>query len=85
MATTSFTLTEHFEAYIKAQVETGRYATASDVMRDALRLHEEQQEKLAALRAHLQESLDQADRGEFVEDFSMDNLIERAIERASQK
>ena len=79
MATTSFTLSEHFEAYIKAQVETGRFATASDVMRDALRLHEEQQKKLDALRAHLQEGIDQANRGEFVDnpEQAIDDLIEK--------
>lgn len=75
MATTSFTLTEHFEAYIRAQVETGRYATASDVMRDALRLHEARQKKLDALRAHLQEGIDQADRGELYPMSAVDEII----------
>jgi len=85
MATTSLSLGPHWEAYIKAQVESGRYASASEVMREALRLQEAREAKLARLRAHLAEGLAQADRGEFVEDFSMDDVIARAIERAKPK
>lgn len=33
MATTSFTLGEHWEAFIRTQIESGRYATASEVLR----------------------------------------------------
>jgi len=85
MATTSLSLGPHWEAYIKAQVESGRYASASEVMREALRLQEAREAKLARLRAHLAEGIEQADRGEFVEDFSMDDVIARAIERAKAK
>ncbi|HBK91851.1 MAG TPA: type II toxin-antitoxin system ParD family antitoxin, partial [Parvularcula sp.] len=51
MATTSFTLGEHWEAFIKAQVESGRFATASEVLRESLRLMERREAKIAALRA----------------------------------
>jgi antitoxin ParD1/3/4 len=53
MANTSFTLGEHWEAFIKAQVESGRFATASEVLRESLRLMERREAKLAALRAAL--------------------------------
>ena len=50
----SFTLGTHFEGFIKQQVNTGRYASASEVIRDSLRLLEEQdamrQARLEALR-----------------------------------
>jgi len=52
---TSFSLGEHFGAFVAAQVEQGRYSNASDVIRAALRLLEEQEAKLAALRAALVE------------------------------
>ncbi|MHC1729967.1 MAG: type II toxin-antitoxin system ParD family antitoxin [Syntrophobacteraceae bacterium] len=52
---TSFSLGEHFGAFVAAQVEQGRYSNASDVVRAALRLLEEQEAKLAALRASLVE------------------------------
>lgn len=45
----SYTLGDHFEAFIKEQVEGGRYASASEVLRDGLRLLEEEQQKRQAV------------------------------------
>jgi antitoxin ParD1/3/4 len=39
----SFALGEHFEQFIDAQVTGGRYNNASEVVRDALRLLEDQE------------------------------------------
>jgi antitoxin ParD1/3/4 len=50
---TSFSLGEHFDGFIQAQIKEGRYDNASDVMRAALRLLQECEAKLAALRAAL--------------------------------
>jgi antitoxin ParD1/3/4 len=50
---TSFTLGEHFSQFVEAQVEQGRYNSASDVLRAGLRLLEVQETKFAALRAAL--------------------------------
>ncbi|HEY6925826.1 MAG TPA: type II toxin-antitoxin system ParD family antitoxin [Steroidobacteraceae bacterium] len=50
---TSFSLGEHFSNFVDAQVKEGRYDNASDVMRAALRLLEEREAKLTALRAAL--------------------------------
>lgn len=50
---TSFSIGEHFSGFIEAQVSDGRYSSASDVVRAALRLLEEQETRLAALRAAL--------------------------------
>ena len=58
----SYTLGSHFESFIKNLVESGRYASASEVMRDSLRLMEEREKiraaKLDALRASIREGLD---------------------------
>lgn len=52
---TSFRFGEHFDAFIATPVSQGRYGSAGDVVRAALRLLEEQEAKLAALRAALEE------------------------------
>ncbi|WDE00986.1 MULTISPECIES: type II toxin-antitoxin system ParD family antitoxin [Thalassomonas] len=75
MATTSLSLGEHWEAFIKDEIASGRYGSASEVVRDALRTMEERKTKLAALRAHLATGAQQAASGDFVDDFSMDSLI----------
>ncbi|MCK1744752.1 type II toxin-antitoxin system ParD family antitoxin [Bradyrhizobium sp. 139] len=58
----SFSIGKHFEDLIDNLVESGRYATASEVMREGLRLVEEREErrqaKLEALRAEIQKGFD---------------------------
>jgi antitoxin ParD1/3/4 len=50
----SYTLGRHYERFIKRLVDSGRYASASEVMRDSLRIMEEREKlreaKLEALR-----------------------------------
>ena len=82
MANTSLTLGEHWEVFIKNEIATGRYGSASEVVRDALRGLEERKSKLEALRAHLAEGAAQDARGEFVEDYSIDNIIAEADREA---
>ena len=47
---TSFILGEHFDAFVAAQIGAGRYANATDVIRSGLRLLEEHEQKVEALR-----------------------------------
>jgi antitoxin ParD1/3/4 len=50
---TSFSIGEDLNGFVEAQVREGRYSSASDVVRAGLRLLEEQEATLAALRAAL--------------------------------
>lgn len=50
---TSISLGDHFASFIDQQVQGGRYGSASDVIRAGLRLLEETETRIQALRAAL--------------------------------
>ena len=53
----SYSVGTHFEAFIKEQIETGRYSNASEIVREGLRLVEEREVKLKALREHVNSAI----------------------------
>ena len=63
-------LTPELEAYVARKVKSGRYTSASEVVREALRLLEEHEtsrtERTASFRQELQKRLASLDRGERV-------------------
>ncbi len=62
-------LTPYLEDMVRAKVSSGLYTSASEVIREALRLLEEQDQlratKLATLRKDIQEGLDSESAGEW--------------------
>ena len=64
-------LTAELEQLIQSRVQSGRYGSASDVVREALRLLEQRDEELALrkeeIRKKIDEGWDAARRGEVVD------------------
>ncbi|MDC5698712.1 type II toxin-antitoxin system ParD family antitoxin [Intrasporangium calvum] len=50
---TSISLDEHFSDFLAREVDSGRYRNASEVVRAGLRLLEDEEIRMAALRAAL--------------------------------
>ena len=71
------------EAYVQAKLASGSYTSASEVVREGLRLLQEQdRERLHALRAAIQEGLDAAAAGQVV---SIDELCGEVIAERARK
>ncbi|MGQ8366142.1 type II toxin-antitoxin system ParD family antitoxin [Glaciecola sp. 1036] len=66
MANTSLSLGEHWEKFIKLEIQSGRYGSASEVVRDALRNLEEKKSKLRILQSHLEAGSKQAESKDFI-------------------
>lgn len=49
------TLGEHFDGFIASQINEGRFASASEVVRAALRMFEDNERKIAVLRKLLED------------------------------
>lgn len=65
----SYSIGEHYEAFAKQLVASGRYASVSEVLRDGLRLMEEREAlrewKLAELKKAIQDGIDSGDAEEW--------------------
>ena len=72
--TTSFVLGEHFEKLIAQQMSTGRYSSASEVVREALRIFENQQTAVKRLNDAIEEGYASG----FVDELDWDALDKRA-------
>jgi antitoxin ParD1/3/4 len=57
----SYLFGEHFEQFIKSQIQQGRYTSASEVIHDGLRALEDREKyraaKLEALRSDIQQGI----------------------------
>lgn len=62
---TSISIGPHFDTFIQNQIETGRYASTSEVVRAGLRLLEREEEKLRLLR----QALVEGEQSGWAEDF----------------
>ncbi len=81
MKTTSVALGSHFEDFIQSCIQSGRYNNASEVVRSSLRLLEEQEQKMAALRSAIEAGLDSG----IVEDFDSQGYLQKMKDRKHGK
>ena len=81
MKTTSVALGSHFENFIQTSILSGRYNNASEVVRSGLRLLEDQEQKMAALRSAIEEGMNSG----FVEDFDPQEHLQQMKARKHGK
>ena len=76
MAANDLSLGAHWDRFIDKQVATGRYGSADEVIREALRALEAREAKLSMLIAHIEAGDTTVEDLPFVEDLSLERLIE---------
>ncbi len=73
MKNTSISLGNYFDNFVSSQVAVGRYKNVSEVVRAGLRLLEDEESKVIALRKAIQEGIDSG----LVHDFNPDKHLEQ--------
>jgi antitoxin ParD1/3/4 len=88
MPTRNINLTDYFDRFVEAEVGSGRYGNASEVVREGLRLmdrrRQEDRAKLKWLRGAVKEGLDQIDRGQGIE-FRSIHELEKHIDQLEEE
>ena len=78
MKNTSISLGNYFDQFVGSQISVGRYKNVSEVIRAGLRLLEDEESKIIALRSAIQKGLDSPR----VENFDFkENLLKLKEER----
>jgi len=96
MPTQNVNLTDHQVEFIRESVKAGDYNSASEVVREALRLlkaqKDEHRTKLELLRAEVQKGIDALERGEYIElngpeeiSAYFDDVKKRGMERLARE
>ena len=73
----NISLTPELERLVNDKVSTGLYQTASEVVRDGLRLLRERDQRMEALRRDVRAGFEAVERGEFT-DYDEGNIKELA-------
>jgi antitoxin ParD1/3/4 len=91
MPTRNVNLTDHYDEFVAEQITSGRYRNASEVMRDGLRLLEQQvleeRQKLALLQRLASAGFEQLDQGRGTElqgRQEIDDFLRRIGRRAAK-
>lgn len=78
---TSILLGDYFNDFINKQVKTGKYASASEVVRAALRMFEKEESK----RIELIEELKKGEKSGFIEDFDRTDFLNNLEQKHRSK
>ena len=70
---TSVTLGKHFEKIIEKSIESGRYSSASEVIREGLRLVDEREQKIKMLR----DAIEAGEKSGYVKNFDPVKHLEK--------
>jgi antitoxin ParD1/3/4 len=87
-STMNVSFTPELEQFVQSRVASGRYQTASEVVREGLRLLEEREQSretvIRELRAKIRRGIEQADRGELLDgDAVFDEIRQLSARRRS--
>lgn len=77
---TSILLGDYFENFINSQVKKGKFSSASEVIRAALRLFEEEETK----KTDLINELKKGEKSGFVKDFNRESFLNNLHEKHSK-
>ncbi len=82
--TVNVSITPELDAFLRSRVNSGRYQTTSEVVREALRLLERQErerdEAVTSLRQKLQRGAEQAERNELLDGEEVFGELQEMIE-----
>jgi antitoxin ParD1/3/4 len=81
----SIVIGEYFDGFIESQIASGRFNNASEVVRAALRLLENEEAKLAELRALIAEGDADIAAGRYTIVDSVDDLVADIIEQGKRR
>lgn len=68
---TSILLGEYFESYVREKVQTGKFNSVSEVIRTALRLFEQEENKVKSIT----EALEKGEKSPLIQDFNPDEHL----------
>ncbi|GGF26404.1 type II toxin-antitoxin system ParD family antitoxin [Flavobacterium limi] len=78
---TSILLGDYFDNFINSQVKTGRFSSASEVVRAALRMFEQEETK----KEEIIKELKKGEKSGFVKDFNRDSFMDSLHEKYAKK
>lgn len=79
MKNTSISLGNYFDKFVQTQVSTGRYKNVSEVIRAGLRLLENEESKVIALKNAIQEGIESGIAHDFDPEKNLEQLKARRL------